>query len=41
MVVVERLWLSYEYYINKGIGIGQWYPKDLSEKVERALEFIL
>ncbi|MGF7058786.1 hypothetical protein [Brassicibacter mesophilus] len=37
--VFKEVGLPHEYYINKGI--GHWYPKDLSEKVEKALEFIL
>lgn len=37
--VFKEVGFPYEYYINKGI--GHWYPKDLSVKVDRALEFIL
>lgn len=37
--VFKEIGFPYEYYINKGV--GHWYPKDLNEKVERALEFIL
>ncbi len=37
--VFKEVGFPYEYYINKGI--GHWYPKDLSDKVEKALEFIL
>ncbi|QVK17605.1 hypothetical protein KHQ81_12210 [Mycoplasmatota bacterium] len=37
--VFNEVGFPYEYYINKGI--GHWYPEDLSDKVEQALEFIL
>lgn len=31
--------LPYEYYINEGI--GHWYPDDIDDKCEKALDFIL
>ncbi|MCM1991837.1 hypothetical protein [Oceanirhabdus seepicola] len=31
--------VPYEYYINDGI--GHWYPEDLNDKLEQAIDFIL
>ncbi|MBZ9688785.1 hypothetical protein G9F72_020910 [Clostridium estertheticum] len=39
MEILKKLDVSYEYYINGGI--GHWYPEDLDNKLERALRFIL
>jgi predicted esterase len=35
----QEVGLPCEAYVNKGI--GHWYPDDLDEKVERAIEFII
>ena len=39
MKVFNETGFQYEYYINKGV--GHWYPEDLNEKLETALNFIL
>lgn len=36
---LDEVGFSYEYYINKEI--GHWYPKDLDEKVNRAIKYLL
>lgn len=37
--VFDEVGLPYQHYINKGT--GHWYPDDLSDKLEKALKFIL
>ena len=37
--IFDEVKFPYEYYINKGV--GHWYPEDLDEKLEQALNFIL
>jgi predicted esterase len=38
MEIFKELGVPYQYNINKGI--GHWYPEDLDDKLEQALNFI-
>lgn len=39
MEMCKKNGIPYEYYINEGI--GHWYPEDLDDKLNKALEFIM